>query len=359
VQCVHPSAVPIPVRDVAGTRRLGTSDVAVPMLGIGCAAIGNLHGPVPPASAAAVLGAAWSAGVRYYDTAPLYGRGIGELRVGAALRDRDRSSYVLSSKVGWRMAPLQRDAGSPAHLPFALQCDYSRDGTLRSVEDTLLRLGVDRLDALFVHDVDPYNHGEDYPARRRAVLEGALPALHELRRAGVVRAVGVAVNDCSVCLDFLRDAQPEAFLLAGRYTLLDQEAADAVLPECGRRGVGVIVGAPFNSGVLASGAHVAARYNYRPLDPDTRQRVERLRAVCHAHGVSLLAASLQFPLTHPCVASVLPGPRTLEQLHGIVKGFAEVVPAALWVDLAEAGLISAAALPTATGASLTAAIPRA
>jgi len=138
----------MPARDIAATRRLGTSDVAIPMLGIGCAAIGNLHGPVPPASAAGVLDAAWAAGVRYYDTAPLYGRGIGELRVGAALRDRDRSSYLLSSKVGWRMAPLQRDVGSPAHLPFALQCDYSRDGTLRSVEDTLLRLGVDRVDAL-------------------------------------------------------------------------------------------------------------------------------------------------------------------------------------------------------------------
>lgn len=349
----HGSGLPNLMRasGVGATRRLGTTDVVMPILGLGCAAIGNLHGAVPPESAARVLEAAWAAGVRYYDTAPLYGRGLGELRVGTALRGQKRLSYVLSSKVGWRTAPLQRDAGSQAHLPFSLHCDYSYDGTLRSVEDSLQRLGVDRIDALFVHDVDPYNHGDDYPARRRAVLEGALPALHELRRAGVVRAIGVAVNSCAVCLDFLRDAQPDAFVLAGRYTLLDQQAAEAVLPECGRRGVGVIVGAPFNSGVLASGATQSARYNYRAVDPATGQHVERLRAACLAHGVSLLAAALQFPLTHPSVASVLPGPRTVEQLNGIVAAFGEFIPAALWIDLAQAGLISGAALGCFTSAS--------
>lgn len=334
-------------RDMAATRQLGNSGIDIPMLGLGCAAIGNLHGEVPATSAAGVLEAAWRAGVRYYDTAALYGRGLGELRVGAALRERERSSYVLSSKVGWRIAPLQRDVGSSAHLPFALQCDYSHGGTVRAVEDSLLRLGVDRIDALFVHDVDPYNQGDDYPAQRRAVLEGALPALHELRRAGLVRAVGVAVNSCAVCLDFLRDAELDVFLLAGRYTLLDQEAAETVLPECALRGVGVIVGAPFNSGVLASGAHPTARYNYRPLDPDTAQRVDRLRAICDGHGVSLLAAALQFPLTHPGVASVLPGARTVEQLESVVKGFTETIPASLWIDLAEADLIPAAPLPAA------------
>jgi D-threo-aldose 1-dehydrogenase len=312
----------------------------MPAVGIGGAAIGNLHGAVPPEVAASVLAAAWAGGIRYYDTAPLYGRGLGELRVGAALRERQRAGYVLSTKVGWRMAPLEPDAASVSHLPFALYCDYSRAGTLRSVEDSLLRLGVERIDAVFVHDVDPYNHGVAYPARLREVLDGALPALHELRGAGVIRAFGVAVNNCAVCMDVLRNADIDALMLAGRYTLLDQQAAEAVFPECARRGVGVIVGAPFNSGVLASGPNAHARYNYRALDPETRGRVERIAAACAAHKVSLLAAALHFPLLHPVVAAVLPGPRTVEQLQGIVAAAGATIPAQLWVDLSESGLVS-------------------
>lgn len=323
----------------------------MPTLGLGGAALGNLHGAVASEVALGVLDAAWSSGLRYFDTAPLYGRGLGELRTGTALRERPRAAFVLSSKVGWRSRPLQRDVDRADRLPFALQCDYSRDGTLRSVEDSLQRLGIDRMDALFVHDVDPYNHGEAYPAMLRAVLDGALPALHELRRAGVVRAIGVAVNSCEVCLDVLREASIDALLLAGRYTLLDHRAAAALLPECARRGVGVIVGAPFNSGVLARGASEGARYNDRALDAATAARVRALGALCEGHGVSLLAAALQFPLTHPSVASVLPGPRTLAQLKGVVAAFEEAIPAALWNDLARAAQVApaSAAAPSPGG----------
>ena len=271
-----------PMALAAPGRPLGRSGLMMPALGLGGAAIGNLHGAVPPGIAAGVLATAWDAGVRYYDTSPLYGHGLGELRVGAALRERERSEFVLSTKVGWRMAPLERDGGSADHLPFARHCDYSRAGTLRSVEDSLLRLGLERIDALFVHDVDRYNHGDAYPTRLREVLDGALPALHELRRAGVVRAIGVAVNNVEACIDILRDAEPDAFVLAGRYTLLDQEAAGELFPECERRGIGVILGAPFNSGVRPADPAGPARYNYRPADPAIRQRVERLRAACAA-----------------------------------------------------------------------------
>ncbi len=318
----------------AAPRRLGRTELWMPPLGLGGAAIGNLHGAVAPEVAQGVLAGAWSGGVRYFDTAPLYGRGLGELRIGAALREHPRDSFVLSSKVGWRTAPLQRDAAAPAALPFSLHCDYSREGTLRSVEDSLQRLGLERLDAVFVHDVDPYNHGEAYPAKLRAVLEGALPALHELRRAGLVRAVGVAVNSVEVCQDVLREATVDAFLLAGRYTLLDRSAGELLLPECARRGVGVILGAPFNTGVLAAGATAHARYNHRPLQADIAARVRRLQRACEGHGVSLLAAALQFPLTHPAIAAVLPGPHTLEQMRGVLAAFHEPVPQALWDELA-------------------------
>ena len=239
---------------LAARRPLGESGVHLPTLGFGGATIGNLHGPVSTAQAAQTLHAAWQEGLRYFDTAPLYGRGLGELRVGHALRDRPRDAFVLSTKVGWRVQPLSRPArhdGATGALPVALHIDYSRDGTFRSVEDSLLRLGIDGIDIAFVHDVDSYNHGDAYPTRLREVLEGALPALHELRRQGVLGAIGVGVNDCGVCLDILRAAEVDAFLLAGRYTLLDRSAATELLPKCLQRGVGVVLGAPFNTGALA------------------------------------------------------------------------------------------------------------
>jgi len=320
------------------TRPLGRSGIELPVLGLGGATIGNLHGPVSAADAAQVLDAAWQHGLRYFDTAPLYGRGLGELRVGQALRARPRDQFVLSTKVGWRFQPLARQAAPAGSLPFAARCDYSREGTLRSLEDSLLRLGLDRIDIAFVHDVDPYNHGEAYPERLREVLDGALPTLYELRRQGVVRAVGVGVNDRGVCLDILRATEVDAFLLAGRYTLLDRRASDELLPLCRERGVGVVLGAPFNTGVLAAGsgpAASAARFNHGPVAPDVAARVQAMSRACARHGTSLMAAALNFPLTDPAVAAVLPGPRSAAQLEQIAAAFAEPVPDALWRELAE------------------------
>ncbi len=304
--------------------------IELPPLGLGGAALGGLHGPVSEREGAAALEAAWSGGIRYFDTAPLYGSGLGELRFGAFLRAEPRESYVLSTKVGWRIRPLER-AERPGSLPFGREVDYTYDGTLRSIEDSLSRLGVESIDVALVHDVDPYNHGEEYGRRRAEVLDGALPALERLRDQGLVRAVGIAVNNCDVCLDFLEHARPDLFLLAGRYSLLDRTAERALLPACAARGVGIIVGAPFNTGILAKGP--AGKFNHGAAPPDVLARVEAMQKVCAAHGTSLMAAALHFVLRHPVVASVLPGPRSADQVRSLVAAFGETIPEALWPDL--------------------------
>jgi D-threo-aldose 1-dehydrogenase len=324
-------------------RELSRANLLVPSLGLGGAALGGMHGAVTEAEAASALKAAWDSGIRYYDTAPLYGRGLGELRTGAALRDRPRQSFTLSTKVGWRMRPLAKDqpAPAPGNLPFRCTIDYSFDGTLRSIEDSLVRLGLDFVDMAFVHDVDPYNHGEAYRTRFAEVVDGALPALARLRDEGVVRAIGVGVNSCGVCLDFLATAELDCLLLAGRYSLLDRQAELALLPECERRGVGVIVGAPFNTGILAKGR--GGKFNHHAeAPPEVLARVDAMAAACDAHGVSLMAAALQFPLRHPAVLSVLPGPRSEQQLKGVALAAAEVIPDTLWDELTAASSLSIA-----------------
>jgi D-threo-aldose 1-dehydrogenase len=318
-------------------RPLPRSGLELPVLGLGGAAIGNLHGPVSELDAAGVLGDAWSAGMRYFDTAPLYGRGLGELRTGAFLCGRTRADYVLSSKVGWRVDPLAMPSKSVPEgaLPFELSCDYSRDGALRSIEHTLIRTGISRLDIALVHDVDHSNHGGGWRDRLGEVLDGALPALADLRQAGVVGAVGIAVNNVEVCLEVIGRAEVDVLMLAGRYTLLDRSGGDALLGKCRRRGIGVIVGAPFNSGILARGASARARFNYRPADERIRAHVAAFERECRAAGVSLAAAALQFPLRHPAVVSVVPGPRNRAQLRRLLAAFSEQIPEDLWAWLPE------------------------
>jgi len=317
---------------LAARRTIPRSNIAIAAVGVGGAALGGMHGPVAEADAIETLANAWADGVRYFDTAPLYGHGLGELRTGAALRERARSDFILSTKVGWRMAPLSKPPSyEEGALPFRREVDYSFDGTLRSIEDSLLRLGLDRIDLAFVHDVDPYNHGGAYEARFEEVLSGALPALERLRGEGIVRSVGIAVNSCEVCLDFLRRAEPDCFLLAGRYTLLDRQAEAELLPECERRGVGVIIGAPFNTGILAKGR--SGKFNHNPPPGDVQAIVGEMAAICETHGVSLMAAALQFPLRHPAVVSVLPGARSPQQLRGIIEAAQSQVPASLWTEL--------------------------
>jgi len=307
------------------TVALGRGDVAVTRLALGCAPLAGLYAPVEEAEARATVDAAWDAGVRAFDTAPLYGFGVSEQRVGAALRERPRDELVLCTKVGRLLGPRTGPPGPeaaqfPAAPPLAPRFDFSRDGVLRSFEASLERLGVERIDVVHVHDPDEH---------MEAALEQAYPALEELRAQGLVRAIGAGMNQAPALARLVREADLDCVLLAGRYTLLDRSAAAGLLPACAERGVAVIAGGVFNSGILAGGA----TYDYAPAPAAVVARVRRMRAACDRHGASLTAAALQFPLRHPAVACVLVGARSPAELQEAARLLAEPVPAALWDEL--------------------------
>jgi D-threo-aldose 1-dehydrogenase len=323
---------------ISDTKRLGRTAVELTVLGFGGSQVGNLHRPVSDEDAGRAVAAAWDLGIRYFDTAPLYSGGLGEQRMGRALRERPRDTYVLSTKVGRLVT---------AH---GIEYDYSRDGVLRSIEDSLQRLGLTRIDVAFIHDIDPHTHGPQGQRRRfREAMEGAYPALDRLRSDGALGAIGVGVNSWRVCQEAAEAADLDCFLLAGRYTLLEQEPLASFLPLCERRGIGIILGAPYNSGILARGAAPGAQHNYAEPSIDVIERVRRLEAVCARHGVSLGAAALQFPLGHPAVISVLPGPRTAAQVEASVRWLGEPIPDDLWRELKRERLLEAAA-PTPSSA---------
>ena len=326
-------------------RRLGRTALEVTTFGFGGTGLGNIYAAVAEDEAAATIHAALAAGVRYVDTAPLYGHGLSELRVGAALRAGTWDGLVLSTKVGWRLraAPGRSvDAGIFQDTPpFERMVDYSYDGALRSFEDSLQRLGRNRVDILFIHDVDRRNQGGDYPRRFREAMDGAYRAVARLRDDGVVAAIGVGVNEWEPCRDFAEAGDFDCFLLAGRYTLLEQAALDVFLPLCRERGIGVIVGGPYNSGILASGPGPGAMFDYAPAPPAVLERVRRIQAVCARHAVPLAAAALQFPLGHPAVASVIPGARSPAEVATNLRLFAHPIPADLWRELKAEGLMRA------------------
>lgn len=328
------------------TRRLGRTAVELTVLGFGGSQVGNLHRPVPDDDAGQAVASAWDLGIRYFDTAPLYGQGLGEQRMGRALRRYPRDGYVLSTKVGRLLKPLDPRRGDHGHfvdaLPFAVEYDYSHDGALRSIEDSLQRLGLHRIDVALIHDIDPYNHGPDGQRRRfREAMEGAYPALDRLRREGTLRAIGVGVNSWRVCQEAAEAADFDCFLLAGRYTLLEQEPLASFFPLCQRRGISVIIGAPYNSGILARGTVAGAQHDYAAPSVEVGERTRRIEAVCARHGVSLGAAALQFPLGHPAAVSVLPGPRTPAQVEASVRWLGEAIPGDLWQELKRERLLDA------------------
>ena len=307
-------------------RRLGARGPAVTRLGLGAAPLGNLFSSLSDATAEATVGAAWDAGIRFFDTAPLYGHGLSERRLGRALRSRPRDEYVIASKVGRLLRPSVGES-LPTVFVDAPDLDpvfaYSRDDTLRSIEESLNRLGLDRLDVVHVHDPD------DHEA---AALRGAFPALVELRDQGVIGAVGCGMNQWQMLDRFVARVDLDCVLLAGRYTLLDRTGADVLLPHCAERGVGVILGGVFNSGVLAD-PEANATYDYLAAAPEVVSRARALRAVCATHGVALGAAAMQFALAHPAVTSVVVGARSVDEVGVDVAYATTALPVALAGEL--------------------------
>ena len=314
-------------------------------LGLGGAPLGNLFAPVAESDARRVLEAAWAGGCRSFDSAPHYGSGLSEQRFGALLRSRPRDSFALSTKVGRLLtpdpAPPRERYGYVDGLPFAQHWDFSAAGVRRSVEDSLARLGLTRLDTVYVHDCDATTHGADATRVQRQVIDETLPALRALQREGLLRAVGLGVNDVAIVIDVLREAELDAVLLAGRYSLLDHGALPALLPLCAQRGVRIALGGVFNSGLLATGTRsgAAPRFNYIPAAPAWIDRTARIEAVCAAHGVPLRAAALQFPLAHPAIKIVLVGARDESEWHDALAMLQHPIPGAFWRDLRAAQLL--------------------
>jgi D-threo-aldose 1-dehydrogenase len=330
-------------------RQLGKTAVETSSLGLGGAPIGGFRFALSDEQGAETVRAGYEAGLRYFDTSPYYGYGRSELLYGYALRSRPRDSFVLSTKVGRWMTPLGEgetvEGWRSGGLPFKATFDYSRDGTLRSLEQSLLRLGMARIDVALIHDVDVWTHGTQAEADRRfrETMAGCYPALVELRRTGVIRAIGVGLNETAMSLRFAREADIDCIMLAGRYTLIEQGALDELLPLCEKKGMSILLAAPLNTGILAMGAREGATYDYKPASAAILDKVRRIEAVCSRHGVELAAAALQFPLAHPRLASIVAGATKASEVRENVTRMSAPIPRDLWQELKHEGLLAEAA----------------
>ena len=315
-------------------------------LGFGTAPLGNLYRAIGDDEAQAILELAWQGGVRYFDTAPLYGLGLSETRLNRFLRGKRRDEYVLSTKIGRLLKatmPDKRDGfGKWFDVPSRKEVyDYSYDGVMRSLEFSLERLGVDRIDILFAHDLDVFNHGSRavLDAKIEEFMAGGYHALLSLRDQGVIKAFGGGINEWQACQALAERGDFDLFLLAGRYTLLEQESLESFLPLCERRGIGIVVGGPYNSGILASGPRPGAFYNYDPAPPEILDKVARIEAVCKAHGVRMVDAAFRFPLLHRAIVSVIPGGQGVAEMQSNLAAAAAAIPPGLWTDLKAEGLM--------------------
>lgn len=328
--------------------RLGNGGLTFTELGFGTAPLGNLYRAISDDEAEALLDRAWQAGVRYFDTAPLYGLGLSETRLNRFLRGKPRDEYLLSTKVGRLLkatTPDLRDGvGKWFEVPARKEVyDYGYDGVHRSLEFSLERLGTHRVDILYAHDLDVFNHGsqEALDARLAEFMEGGYRALVELRDQGVIGAFGAGINEWQPAQWMAEHGDFDIFLLAGRYTLMEQEPLKSFLPLCEQRGIGIVVGGPYNSGILATGPRPGAFYNYDPAPPEILERAGRIEGVCKSHGVRMVDAAFQFPLRHPAVVSVIPGGQGVAEMESNIAAAGAAIPAALWRDLKEQGLMRA------------------
>ena len=332
-------------------RRVGKTKLEVTTIGLGGAPMGGFRATIPEAEAVALSNAAWDLGVRYYDTSPFYGYGRSELRMGAALREKPRDEFVISTKVGRimhamkpgeRKPPDFRDNGLPGFAPVF---DYSYDGVMRSLEHSYLRLGLSRIDIALVHDVDFWTikDREILNQRFKLVMDSGFMALDELRKAGIISAIGVGINEADTSLRFIEAGDFDCMLLAGRYTLLEQGALEAFLPECVKRGVSVILGGPYNSGILTGGVKDDATHDYVQAPKALIDKARKIEAVCKRHGVELGAAAMQFPLFHPAFCAVIPGALSVNEVSQNVSRLSAKIPVELWSELKREKLIDPSA----------------
>ncbi len=329
------------------TRQLGRSGVHVTEIGFGGAPIGGFRAHTDENEVQALLDTAWQGGMRYFDTSPYYGYGRSELRMGQYLRTQPRDQFVISSKIGRVMRPLRSGEAPPPDfrengLPgFMATYDYSYDGVMRSLEQSWMRTGLARIDVVFIHDIDFWTIRDRalLDERFRTVMEGGYRALDELRRAGVIGAIGAGLNEADMCLRFARAGDFDCMLLAGRYTLLEQESLDDFMPHAEKNNIGVIIGGPYNSGILTGAAGNRPTYDYAAAPPELLERARRLEAVCARHGIPLPAAALQFVLHHPAVAAVIPGALSAAEVEQNLAHLRRPIPAALWQELKREGLL--------------------
>jgi len=332
-------------------RRVGRTQLEVTTLGLGGAPMGGFRATISDAEAVGLTDTAYDLGVRYFDTSPFYGYGRSELRMGAALRNRPRESYVLSTKIGRILHPLKPGEQPPADfrangLPgFAPEFDYSYDGVMRSLEHSHFRLGISKIDIALVHDVDFWTTKDRavLDQRFKTVMDSGFRALDELRRAGVIGAIGVGINESDTSLRFIQAGDFDCMLLAGRYTLLEQGGLEAFLPECVKRNVSVILGGPYNSGILTGGVTDAATHDYAQAPAPLIDKARRIEAICRRHGVALGAAAMQFPLFHPALCAVIPGALNPTEVKQNVERLSAKIPSDLWSELKREKLLDPAA----------------